>query len=143
MNLSEHFPLAEMTFSQTAVRKGIGNNPPPQAVVALEKLCENVLEPVRAHFGKPVRISSGYRSQALNKAVGGSGTSQHCFGEAADIVVPGVDNLRLAKWIEANTPFDQVIMEGGWVHVSFGPRNRRQALTAHFSGGRATYSQGL
>jgi zinc D-Ala-D-Ala carboxypeptidase len=144
MNLSEHFSVAEMTFSQTAVRKGISNNPPPQAVAALEKLCVNVLEPVRAHFGKPVRISSGYRSQALNKAVGGSGTSEHCFGRAADIVVPGVDNLRLAKWIRDNLSFRQVIMEGSWVHVSYNPEdNKKQALTAHFSGGRASYTEGL
>ena len=143
MTLSEHFSLAEMMFSQTAVRKGIGNIPPPQAVTALERLCVNVLEPVRAHFGRPVRISSGYRSQALNKAVGGAATSQHVLGEAADITIPGVDNLRLAKWIRDNTPYDQVICEGTWVHCSYGPRNRRQALTAHFSGGKASYSEGL
>lgn len=143
MNLSEHFTLAEMTFSQTAVRKGIKNEPPMQAVVALKNLCENVLEIVRVHFDRPIHISSGYRSPALNAAIGGASSSQHCLGEAADITVPGVDNLRLAKWIRDNTPFDQVIMEGSWVHVSCGPRNRRQALTAHFKNGHATYSEGL
>lgn len=149
MMLSENFSLREFTLSQTAIRKGIRNNPTPEHLASLKALCENVLEPIRAHFGKPVKVSSGYRSRALNAAVGGSNTSQHSLGQAADIEIAGVDNRRLAKWIEANLPFDQVILEGakrndpnaGWVHVSFGPRNRRQTLTATFPG--PVYSAGI
>lgn len=144
MTLTDHFSLAEMTFSQTALCKGIDNRAPADAVAAMRALCTHVLEPIRAHFGRPVRVSSGYRSAALNRAVGGSASSQHCLGEAADITVPGVDNLRLAKWIRDNLTFDQVIMEGGWVHVSFRvDRARKSVLTATFVGGKASYSQGL
>jgi uncharacterized protein YcbK (DUF882 family) len=149
MNLSENFSLREFTLSQTAVRKGIRNNPTPAHLESLKALCENVLEPIRAHFSKPVKVSSGYRSRALNAAVGGSNSSQHSLGQAADIEIAGVDNRRLAKWIEANLPFDQVILEGakrgdpnaGWVHVSYGPRHRRQSLTATFPG--PDYSSGI
>jgi hypothetical protein len=144
MSLTPHFSLEEMVASQTATRKGINNVPDARAVAALTRLCEAVLEPIRVHFDKVVHISSGYRSPRLNKAIGGTETSQHCFGEAADIVCYGVDNLDLAKWIRDNLPFDQVIMEGTWVHVSHGPRNRRQALTAHFAKGKpTTYTAGL
>jgi zinc D-Ala-D-Ala carboxypeptidase len=151
MNLSKHFSLSEFTKSQTAIRRGINNKPTLAHRLAMGALCNAVLEPVRAHFGKPVRISSGYRSKALNAAVGGSNTSQHSLGEAADIEIDGVDNRRLAKWIEANCPFDQIILEGakrgdpnaGWVHVSIGPRNRRETLTATFKGGKAVYTAGI
>lgn len=146
MNLSENFSLAEFIKSQTAIRKGISNKPTAAHLAAMKALCENILEPIRAHFGKPVRVTSGYRSKALNAAIGGSNSSQHSLGEAADIEIPGVDNRRLAKWIEANLPFDQLILEGakrgdanaGWVHVSYGARNRRQTLTATFPGPKYT-----
>jgi zinc D-Ala-D-Ala carboxypeptidase len=146
MMLSEHFSLNEFTKSQTAIRKGISNKPTAAHQAAMVALCANILEPVRDHFGKPVKISSGYRSPSLNAAVGGSNSSQHSKGEAVDIEIEGVDNRRLAKWIEANLPFDQLILEGakrgdpnaGWVHVSFGPRNRRQTLTATFPGPKYT-----
>jgi hypothetical protein len=143
MNISEHFTLEEMIFSQTAARRGIDSTPGDFEIVNLRQLCRSVLEPIRAHFGKPVRVSSGYRSLQLNRAIGGSKTSQHCYGQAADISIAGVDNLDLAKWIRDNLYFDQVIMEGTWVHVSFSSRDRRQALTAHFSKGRVTYTEGL
>ena len=149
MNLSDNFSLREFTQSQTATRRGISNEPTAEHLESLKALCKHVLEPVRAHFGKPVKVSSGYRSKALNRAVGGSNTSQHSLGQAADIEITGVDNRRLAKWIETNLPFDQVILEGatrgdpnaGWVHVSYGPRNRRQSLTATFPG--PVYSNGI
>lgn len=152
MNLSEHFSLREMTFSQTAIRQGIGNTPSADQIGALRLLCEKVLEPTRAHFGRPIIVSSGYRSPALNRAVGGSTTSQHCTGEAADIEIAGVDNRRLAKWIRDNLTFDQIILEGasaadpnaGWVHVSYRDnRARRSILTARFVNGKATYSEGI
>ena len=125
-DLTPHFSLTEMTKSQTAIRKGIRNNPSPQAVARLHRLCVQVLEPVRVHFGRPVVVNSGYRSVELNRAVGGSATSQHCKGEAADIEVIGVRNGDVAIWIRDNLKFDQLILEAydrrnpssGWVHVS-------------------------
>lgn len=150
MRLSEHFTLAEMTRSQTATRRGISNQPDTEQQKRLEDLCIAILEPVRAHFGRPVRISSGFRSAALNRAIGGSQRSQHSKGEAADFEISGVDNRRVAKWIEANLPFDQLILEGakrsdpnaGWIHVSFRREGaRKSVLTATFPGPK--YSQGI
>lgn len=133
MNLSPHFTLAEMTKSQTATRKGIHNQPGPHAIAALKALCENVLEPIRKHFDRPVIVTSGYRSPVVNKAIGGSATSQHCFGEAADFTVPGVSNFDLCQWIMRNLKYDQLIYEygeSGWVHCSYRVgRLRSQELT--------------
>lgn len=149
-NLSKHFTLAEFTRSQTATRRGISNRPTPAHLEAMKLLCERVLEPVREHFGRPVRITSGYRSAALNRAIGGASSSQHSKGEAADFEIPGIDNRAVAKWIEANLQFDQLILEGakrndpnaGWIHVSYSrDRARRSVLTATFPGPR--YSQGV
>ena len=146
IRLSDNFSLSEFTKSQTAIRRGINNNPTTAHRASMEALCLHILEPVRAHFGRPVRINSGYRSRTLNAAVGGSDTSQHSLGQAADIEVDGVDNRRLAKWIENNLKFDQLILEGakrsdpnaGWVHVSYGHRMRRSVLTASFPGPKYT-----
>ena len=145
--LSEHFTLAEMTRSTTALRKGIPNAPSVDNVRALTLLCDKVLEPVRAHFGKPVIVTSGYRSPRVNMAVGGSGSSQHCFGEAADFTVQGVGNLEVAQWIQANLNYDQLIREfgdDGWVHCSYSARQmRNQELTATKKGGRTRYLPGI
>lgn len=149
MRLSENFILAEFTKSQTAIRRSINNKPKQEHLDALRALCSNILEPLRKHYGKPVKVSSGYRSRTLNAAIGGSNTSQHSLGQAADIEVEGVDNRELAKWIQAHLPFDQLILEGakrndpnaGWVHVSYGSRNRRQVLTATFPGPK--YTKGI
>ena len=138
MKSSEHFSLEEMTKSQTGARKGIDNTPPPEVVENLKLLCENVLEKVRIHFGRPVIVNSGYRGPKLNKAIGGVKNSQHLTGQAADIEVPGVDNSVLFCWIRDNLVFDQVILEfhkkgvpdSGWVHVSWNTKgNRKQAIT--------------
>ena len=95
MTLSPHFTLAEMTASDTARREGIANTPSAAHIEALRQLCEqHVLEPVRAHFGRPVRITSGYRSPKLCLAVGSSVRSQHAKGEAADFEITGVPNHR-------------------------------------------------
>lgn len=146
--LSEHFTLAEFTKSQTAIRNGIKNEPTPEHLAAMKLLCAKVLEPIRTHYGKPVKISSGYRSLALNRAIGGATSSQHSKGEAADIEVPGISNYALARLIRDTLPHDQVILEfyhpgdpnSGWVHVSYGPRMRSQELTT--SDGK-TYRPGL
>ncbi len=152
MKLSKNFSLAEFTKSQTAERKGIDNTPEGKHMDAAVALFEDVVQPVRDHFG-PTTINSGYRSPALNDAVGGSITSQHCKGEAADIEVPGVANADLANWIVENLEFDQVILEfytkgipdSGWVHVSYKAdgENRKSILTASRVDGKTVYSEGI
>jgi len=139
MKLSNNFSLAEMTKSQTATRKGIDNKPSTAHIENLIHLAETVLQPVREHFGKPVAISSGYRSPALCEAIGSSAKSQHAKGEAADFEIHGVDNKELATWISKNTDFDQLILEfynegdpnSGWVHCSVVKSgSRKQILKA-------------
>jgi zinc D-Ala-D-Ala carboxypeptidase len=152
MKLSKNFSLAEFTKSQTAERKGIDNTPQGEHMDAALALFENVVQPVRDHFG-PTVINSGYRSPELNEAVGGSATSQHCKGEAVDIEVPGVANGDLARWIEENLDFDQLILEfytpgipdSGWVHVSYKAdgENRKSILTASRVDGKTQYSTGI
>jgi hypothetical protein len=152
MKISEHFSLQELTKSQTGERLGIDNLPSDAHLASLTLLCERVLEPIRAHYGRPITINSGYRGQKLNKAVGGVATSQHCNGEAADIEIAGVANGDLANWIETNLDYDQLILEcykrgvpdSGWVHVSYKPAgNRKQELTASVVGGKMTYTPGI
>jgi len=144
MNLSTHFTLAELTASQTAVRRGIDNNPPDDVVKNLEHLALG-LEGVRTVLGCPLIINSGYRSPALNTAVGGARDSQHKLGLAADFIAPGFGSpVQVARAISASgIKFDQLICEGNWVHVSFTATPRRQVLTATFKDGQARYSPGL
>ena len=132
MNLTPHFTLEEMTLSQTAVRAGIANIPNEQQIVSLQRLCENVLEPLRTLVNKSINVSSGFRNPTVNSLVGGSTTSQHRRGEAADITVEGVTPQELFDLIRAtNFPYDQLIQEfDRWVHVSYGPKKRGQALYA-------------
>tara|TARA_B000000565_G_scaffold245115_1_gene212683 strand:- start:129 stop:590 length:462 start_codon:yes stop_codon:yes gene_type:complete len=148
MKLSENFSLSELTKSQTAVRKGINNEPGTAEIENLIHLAEAVLQPVREHFGKPVMISSGYRSPALCEAIGSSTKSQHARGEAADFEIHGVDNKELATWISKNTEFDQLILEfynegdpnSGWVHCSaVTEAPRKQVLRASKVEGRTKY----
>ena len=128
--LTTHFTLAEFTRSATALSKGIDNTPSNEAIANMRHLCEEVLEPLRDAFGEPVTVSSGYRSKTLNAAVGGSPTSQHMRGEAADISVGNpADNRRLYHLLHTlKLPVDQAINEYdfSWIHVSYGPRMRRQ-----------------
>ena len=153
MQLSEHFNLKEFTKSETAIRKRIDNTPNLEHANNLKMVCENILEPVRKHFGKPVRINSGYRGPALNKAVGGSAKSQHCNGEAVDFEIDGLPNPDLAKWVAQNCDFDQIILEfydpkegpnSGWVHASYSKgKNRKQKLTAVTVNGKTVYKPGF
>ena len=149
MKLSENFSLAELVKSQTAVRKNINNEPGTAEVENLIHLAKNILQPVREHFGKPVIISSGYRSPELCEAIGSSAKSQHAKGEAADFEIGGVDNKELATWISINCDFDQLILEfyidgdpnSGWVHCSSKMESsRRQMLKAEKIEGRTSYS---
>lgn len=135
MQLTEHFTLSEFVRSETAAHKHIDNTPSPEVVENLRALCRHVLEPARVAFGAPVYITSGYRCPALNKAVGGKLTSQHQYGEAADLQVQGVRNLkRLYKVIKDHGIFDQLLYETNkagakWIHVSYTSYgNRRQAI---------------
>ena len=146
--MTPHFSARELTRSGAASRLGICNQPNDRQLASLKLLAENVLEPVRRHFGAPVFVSSGYRSEELNMAIGGSNRSQHCYGQAADLYVFQVSNLEVCRFIAATQRFDQLIAEyatafdpySGWVHVSYtGSRDRRQVLTKSAEG----YAQGL
>lgn len=149
MNLSEHFTLAELT----ATRTGLPNDAPPPVRLKLVQVCKAILEPVRAHYGRPVTVNSGYRSPAVNKAVGSSPGSQHAVGEAVDFEVPGVSNGDVAKWCRDNLPaFGQLILEAhrpgdpasGWVHCSLPTaRHNRQVLTMTMGTHGPVYSKGL
>ena len=134
--LTPHFKLSEFTKSSTATARKIDNTPSEQVISNLTLLCEQVLEPLRVHFNCPIIIGSGYRSPALNKAVGGVANSQHMTGEAADIHLP--DNATGRKWflwMMDNLKFDQLIMEKStptstryWIHVSFSRHRCRQQV---------------
>jgi hypothetical protein len=152
MNLSTNFSLHELTKSETALRMGFDNTPDDETTENLRLLCEKVLQPVRDHYGKGVKVNSGYRSPESNSAVGGSKTSDHCKGMAADIEIPGVANADLAQWIMDNLDYTQLILEfytpgipdSGWVHVSYDPANlKKQELTATKVAGKTQYLPGL
>jgi hypothetical protein len=136
MQLSPNFTLEEMVFSQTATRQGINNTPDAQQIENLRNLCTRILQPVRDKFG-PIRISSGFRCRRLNSAVGGSSTSDHCYGFAADIIPLAASKKEVAQWIAKNCQFHQLIMEFGerdnpsWIHISNNPKNAHQILWAH------------
>jgi zinc D-Ala-D-Ala carboxypeptidase len=151
MKLSKNFHLSEMTKSQQAVRMGLNNNPSEQQIENLKTLCERVLQPTREHFAKVVTVSSGFRDEVLNNALGGSKSSQHCLGMAADIEIFDVPNNELSDWIKENLMFDQLILEyfdpadgpnSGWVHVSYNPTislNRKEYLMAIKKNGKTEY----
>jgi zinc D-Ala-D-Ala carboxypeptidase len=136
MKLSNNFELSELVKSQTAVRLGIPNEPNSAQIANLKNLCEKILQPVRDRFGRPLVISSGYRSPLLNSKISGAKTSQHCYGLAADFEIPGIANKDIALWIRQNLVYDQLILEyyshkdpsSGWVHCSYVNQNRFQAL---------------
>ena len=141
MQLSTHLSLAEVTYSETAKRAGVSNEPTAPHLEAMKKLAEHIFEPIRNHFQKPIKVSSGYRSAALNAITpGSSATSQHCKGEALDLdqdgMPTGITNKMVFDFIKANLNFDQLIWEYGtdanpdWVHVSYSASGtqRKQVL---------------
>lgn len=133
--LSKHFSEHEFTFSQTAARSGKQIIIPEGGEVQanLIDLCGEVLEPLRSDLKRPIRITSGYRPPWLNRKIGGSQTSQHCAGQAADIVVPGIEPIDVARAVaDSELEYDQCIVEfGRWVHISYAKgNNRNQMLTA-------------
>ena len=141
MNLSKSFTLNELVKSQTAEREGINNNPSQAQMESLTNLCENILQPVRDHFGKPVTVSSGFRSGELCLKIGSSLKSQHTAGQAADFEIFGISNQDVAHWIDKNLNYDQMILEfwnpedknSGWVHCSYKSteENRKEFLRAY------------
>jgi hypothetical protein len=154
MNLSTNFTLNELTKSETATRLDIDNTPNEEQIESLRLLCENILQPVRDHFGKPVKISSGFRCAELNSspAVGGSATSDHCKGQAVDFEIDGLSNPDVAQWIMDNLTYSQLILEfyvqgqvnSGWIHCSYNPEKLiKQELTAVKVAGKTQYLQGL
>ena len=146
MQLSEHFELAEFLVSETASRRGIANEPTPEVIENLRRLCQLVLEPMRAHLKLPVVITSGYRSPALNRAIGGSPTSHHMQGRAADLIVPGMTPLVVCQAAHSlRLPCVQIIHEfGRWAHLSVAISNERtQLLTAKLTQGKTVYETGL
>ena len=141
MKLSKNLSLAEVTKSATAKRRGIANEPTIEHLENLKAVAENIFQPLREEFMCPIFVSSGYRSEALNEAIGGSKTSQHSTGQALDLdadVYGVITNADIFNYIIDRLTFDQLIWEFGtdenpdWVHVSFNKdnRNRLQVLKA-------------
>ena len=150
--LTKNFSLAELTKSETALRFDMDNAPGAVEIANLTELAGKVLQPVRDHFGKGVKVNSGFRHPDVNAKVGGSKTSDHCKGQAADLEIPGVPNAELAQWVKDNLEFTQLILEfytpgipdSGWVHVSYDPKNlKKQVMTATKQNGKTVYLPGL
>jgi zinc D-Ala-D-Ala carboxypeptidase len=145
MKLSAHFALGEFTRSESAKREGLDNTPTAEHLENLKTLCEKVLEPIRLKYGS-INISSGYRGKMLNHFIGGSVSSDHCVGRAADIDMDdsgtGVTNKEIFEYIKNNLEFDQLINEFNysWVHVGYRQgANRKQVLNAVKEGGKTVY----
>ena len=148
-NISPHITYAEAIYSATAKAKGIANIPDELILVNMQLVAEHIFEPVRNHFGKPIKVSSFYRCGALNKAIGGSLTSQHVSGQALDMdgdVYSSPSNKQIFEFIRDNLDFDQLIIEGitggvmAWVHCSYKPKgNRNQILFMYAKGEKNVY----
>lgn len=144
MRLTENFTLEEFTFSQTAIRKQIDNTPNQKIIKNIKALCVNVLQPLRNKLKRPIIITSGYRSEALNLKIGGAVNSQHCLGEAADIIIPNVQPVDLFSYIITNEiKYDQVILEfNKWVHISYRKKFlRHNTLLAKHEDGDVVYEE--
>ena len=127
--LTKHFQLSEFTRSATAQRRGLPNEPSDEVITNLRLLCEHVLEPLREHLGSPIHITSGYRQPLVNALVGGVRRSQHMLGQAADFKVEPSLMPEAYMYIRDHLPYDQLIMEPGWIHVSYRHgHNRRQEV---------------
>lgn len=144
-SLSQDFKLWELIRSSTADRLGIDNTPTDQEIKNLRTLCQQILQPARDALG-PLKITSGFRSAALNQAVGGAPNSDHRLGFGADVIPVNVGTRKFAEWVKNNCQFDQIILEFGtaqdpnWIHVSAHPRNRREVLRASFQRGQTVYT---
>lgn len=148
MRLTDNFALYEFLRSQTAARHDIAMDPPIEVIDNLRRLCVDILQPLRDTIDLSITISSGYRPPELNRLIGGSTTSAHPYGRAADIIINGMDPLDVAKTIrDMELPYDQVIHEfGQWVHVGISDEEdnvRLQELTAYRKNGKTRYDLGL
>jgi len=151
MKLSKNLTLAEVTKSATAIKQGISNQPTIEHMENLKAVAENVFQPIRDYFDKPIAVTSGYRSQELNQLIGGASRSQHSKGEALDLdadVFGGLENYQLFHRIKDHTDFDQLIWEFGddenpaWVHVSYSrTKNRGEVLQAVKQNGKTIYKK--
>ena len=150
MRISTHISYEEATRSATAIRKGIDNTPNNEQLANMTLLAFRVFEPLRAHYGVPIYITSFFRSTELNKAVNGSSSSQHCKGQAIDLddTLGGLTNRMMFEYIKDNLEFDQLIWEFGdmhnpaWVHVSYdGEHNRGIVLRAERKNGKTKYTR--
>jgi zinc D-Ala-D-Ala carboxypeptidase len=138
--------IKELLFSETATRLGIDNTPNDQILINLQTLIYEVIEPIINQFGD-IKITSGYRSPALCKAIGSSPNSQHTKGEAVDFIVPNISNQEVSLWIVQNLEFDQCILEfwkpetnSGWIHCSYNKgNNRKMYLRAYKANNRTVY----
>jgi hypothetical protein len=148
VKLSEHLDLSEIIRSESAKRNGISNMPTPEHIENLKALAEKIFEPIRNHFKVPIRVSSGYRSKELNAKVGGSKTSDHCFGYAIDLDADGtsITNNEIFYFIKDNLNFKQLIFEfpvngqASWVHVSYDHKNlKNETLVAKKLYGKTVY----
>ena len=152
MKLSDNLSLAEVTKSVTALRNGIANTPTATHLIALKEVAKNIFQPCRNHFGKPLAVTSGYRSEELNDLIGGSKKSQHSKGEALDLdaqVFGGFTNRELFLFIKDHLTFDQLIGEFpddlgefAWVHCSYKTEgNRGEVLVAYKENGKTRYKK--
>ena len=147
--ISEHISYKEGVYSNTAIRRGIDNTPNDEQLNNMETIAEKIFEPLRAYVGGPIKINSFYRSPELNKAIGGSTTSQHCKGQAIDIddTFGRITNAEMYHFIKEHLDFDQMIWEFGdddnpdWVHVSYvsPEKNRNRCLKAYRKDGKTQY----
>ena len=148
--ISKHISYKEGVYSRTALRHGIKNNPNAEQMENMVAIAEEVFEPLRMWVGGPIKINSFFRSPELNKAIGGSGKSQHCHGQAIDIddTFGRMSNAEMYEFIKENLDFDQIIWEFGdddnpdWVHVSYvsAEENRKRCLKAYKEKGKTKYA---
>ena len=149
MSISKHISYKEGVYSRTALRRGIKNNPNAEQMENMIAIAEEVFEPLRMWVGGPIKINSFFRSPELNKAIGGSGKSQHCHGQAIDLddTFGRATNAEMYEFIKENLDFDQIIWEFGddtnpdWVHVSYvsPEQNRNRCLQAYKENGKTNY----
>ena len=149
MSISKHVSYKEGVYSRTAMRRGIKNNPNAEQMENMVAIAEEVFEPLRVWVGGPIKINSFFRSPELNKAIGGSGKSQHCHGQAIDLddTFGKATNAEMYNFIKKNLDFDQIIWEFGddenpdWVHVSYvsPDQNRKRCLKAYKKSGKTNY----
>ena len=149
MSISKHISYKEGVYSRTALRRGIKNNPNAEQMENMVAIAKEVFEPLRMWVGGPIKINSFFRSPELNKAIGGSGKSQHCQGQAIDLddTFGRATNAEMFEFIKENLDFDQMIWEFGdednpdWVHVSYvsEDKNRNRCLQAYKENGRTKY----